>query len=229
MKRTIFSIFLIIPLIAFSQNENRVKLDRHDVFQKNLKEMPEDISSVKLTLPDIKNSIDLSPYKNGMVIVNEKQSEFIRINPRFFITNSSRYVRYPGLGEVYSIRSVNSFNATDRLILSFGYGAVRSFTPLDFNAVLQLSFYSSVEYQLTDWLYLKLYGQYITSPINKTRRSPNVYSYMNPMYPQSQAGADLFLKYKNLKVNAGPKYLFDTEFNQAPVVRSFNTKVSIGF
>ena len=228
MKKTVTFLFLLMPLFLFSQNEEKEKHDGKNKLPGKMNYEDTGIYKLKLTKPGLTNTINTEKYQNKMLIVTEKLSDHVQLNNKFFLTNSSSYVRYPGLGEVYSIRSLMSYRPNERILLSFGPGAVRSSTPIDINAVLQLSFYSSVKYQLTDWLYLKLYGQYVTLPVNKEQKSPNVFSYMNPMYPQSMTGAEMFVKYKNIKVDAGPRMMYDTGFKKAPVTRSFNTKVTVG-
>ena len=184
---------------------------------------------LKFTLPNVQNGINTNQNSYALIIGNELQSEHFQLKNRVSITNRKRYVEYPGLGEVFSIRSINYFRPVDRLTISFGYGAVRSVTPIDLNAVLQLSFHSSLEYIFSDWLCFQVYGQYISSPVNLVRSSPNRFSYMNPMYPQTFVGAEMYVKRKNIKFNAGPRMMFDSEFHRAPVKRYFNTKVTVGF
>jgi hypothetical protein len=141
------------------------------------------------------------------------------------IQNSSEQVTYPAFGGFYHIKSDIIFNPTDKLTFSFGGGLVRYDTPETPNSKLKYGIQSSIQYSFTNWVSLRLYGQRLWSLRPKEKSS---FIFMNPMYPQSEAGATISTQIKNIKMDIGPKTIINTESNFKNL-NMINTKVSIGF
>lgn len=123
-----------------------------------------------------------------------------------------------------------SVNAKDRFMFSLGLGLAKQNSILnDIAPTLNYCISSYAEYKVYKGLSIYFYGQYLSSPINKTSEYFDPYVYMNPLYLQTETGAGVKAELKNIKAELGMKSMINTQFNTEKAINSMNTKVTIGF
>ena len=123
-----------------------------------------------------------------------------------------------------------SVNAKDRFVFSLGLGLAKQNSILnDIAPTLNYCVSSYAEYKVYKGLSIYFYGQYLSTPINKSSEYFDPYVYMNPLYLQTETGAGVKAELKNIKAELGMKSMINTQFNNEKAINSMNTKVTIGF
>ncbi len=153
-------------------------------------------------------------------------NRFAKFNNHYIRTYKKDYSPFGG----YELFNNRVFYHSGNFQVNVGFGLVKQNTALNAsNPNLHYTIDSQIEYELNPWLSLYLYGQYLSSPFNQKRYSPDPISYMNPFFYNSEIGGGVKAKYKNIKADVGMHSIKDTQFKDEKSLNTMNTKVSIGF
>ncbi len=136
---------------------------------------------------------------------------------------------FPTLGNLEYYNNSITFLPVNNLILGLDFGLANQNTILNANDLnYQFVFGASVEYNLTDWLSVYGYGQYVT-PKSNFKKVYDPLMYMNPLFLHTEIGSGVRAKYRNIKADIGMKRMFDNQFKNFNNINTFNTKVSVKF
>jgi len=197
------------------------------------------------------NSLQLDNFSDKLTPKFLKYSRISRFQPiSFYPTCLQRYYQ---IGEKHHLRKVSlmlskekevhlglggherfmsgiQYNFHDKMKLTFGLGLVKQGTGLNKEGVyLHYVYDSSLEYRVTDVISAYVYGQYLSGAIDGTQFSYDAFSYMNPLFIQTETGAGFRTKFKNVNADIGVKSMHDTQIKLAKPINTMNTKVTIGF
>jgi len=136
---------------------------------------------------------------------------------------------FPTLGNLEHYNNSIIFMPVNNLTFGLDFGLVKQNTILNANDLnYQFGFGASVEYNLTDWLSVYGYGQYVT-PKSNFKKVYDPLMYMNPLFLHTEIGSGVRAKYRNIKADIGMKRMFDNQFKKFNNINTFNTKVSLKF
>lgn len=232
-QKTIRITYLVIHLflanILFAQPEQNIKLNEQGLY------MPIKISPLSVIfdsqLIEFDNATLLNPT-NIYSKFNLQNYQLEKLNPLkdFSFKLEKKEVTYIGLGHYEHFKNNFTYLRKDKLLFNLEVGLAKQSTILNSNNIdFHFSFMSLIEYKITKSLSAYIYGQYLTSPLNKTKTSFNDLSYMSPLFLQTEIGAGLRANYKNINADVGMKSMYDTQFNQLKPINSMSTKITIGF
>jgi hypothetical protein len=226
-------IFLLIHLFLvsflFAQTEQGLKLKQQELY------LPIDITPLS-----VKFNYQLPQFESLRYIKSLSFDTLYKSNELHFtkLTNSNAFSfnqekkedTFIGLGNYEHFKNNFTFNRKDRLLINFEIGLVKQSTIQSFDNInFHLSMRTLIEYKITKTLSAYMYGQYITSPLNKDKSSFDSFSYMNPLFLQTEIGTGLRASYKNFKTDVGMKSIRDNQFNQIKSINSMDTKITISF
>ncbi len=221
-KANIFVYLIFICYSIFAQTEEVSKLKSHEIFapQKlNLQPFSTDLH--------LKYSYDRT-FQNyfaptNMIFRLKENNSFTRIT-----FNQNKIEDYsPGLGSYEFFNNSLNYRINDKTKIDIGIGLARQ------NSILyaakpnyQIGFQASVEFAITTKLDAFIYGQYFTSPINKSKDFFDPFIFQNPLFLQSEVGAGIKRDYKNMDAKFQINSIYDNHKGHfAPI----NSKITIGF
>jgi len=229
MRIIFLSIHLFLVSFLFAQTEQNLKLNQQELYF-SIDNTP---FSVKLnyqqpefgTLKYIKSlRIDTS-YKSIELHLTKLTNSNV-----FSFNQEKREDTFIGLGKYEHFKNNFTFIRKDKLLINFEIGLVKQSTIQSFdNTNFHLSMRTLIEYKITKTLSAYMYGQYITSPLNKNKSSFDSFSFMNPLFLQTEIGTGLRASYKNFKTDVGMKSIRDNQFNQIKPISTMDAKMTIGF
>ncbi len=172
LNRTVIhkTIFLVLHIIicysVFAQNEGVSKLKSYDI-----------IAPQKLFLPPFSTDLQLyhsnNPvFKNYFSHINKMSFRITEINTQTRISFNQNKIEndFPGLGSYDFYNNTLDYRINYNTKIDIGVGLARQ------NSILygakpnyQIGFQASVEFAVTSKLDAFIYGQYFTSPINKSK------------------------------------------------------------
>lgn len=221
LKTNIFVCLIFICYSIFAQNEGVSKLKSHEI-----------IVPQKLFLPPFSTDLQLNNsnnpfFKNYFTPTNNKLFRLKETNPFTRISFNQNKIKNnnPGLGSYEFFNNSLNYRISDKALIDFGIGLARQNSIL--NAAkpnYQIGFQASLEFAVTSKLDAFIYGQYFTSPINKSKDFFDPLIYRNPLFLQSEVGAGLKRNYKNVNAKFQINSIYD-KIQFAPV----NSKITIGF
>ncbi len=188
----VYLFFICFSIVA--QTEDTIKLKSPEIY------IPQKFNLLPF-------STDLqSNYFNNQSLQNPST----RLNEIFFLNETSSFKKisfdqnkienkYPGLGSYEFFNNSLKYRVNNKTIIDIGIGLARQNSIL--NAAkpnYQIGFQASVEFAVTPKLDAFIYGQYFTSPINKPKDFFDPMMYRNPLFLQSEVGAGLKRKTKNV-------------------------------
>lgn len=153
-----------------------------------------------------------------------------RLNESFdLIANGVQYT-WPGAGGMTILNTGLSWHNDNWRIYGGGFGG-RFFTPFNPSPGITAGFNAQVEYQATDWLLLRGWGQY--AYYADEYRNPHMLE--NPFFYHSQVGAAFEVKInENIGVGAGINYEYnparrrmEPQFLIFPVIRSGRFRIGM--
>jgi hypothetical protein len=223
IQKTSFFVFhIFIYNSIFAQIEAVSKLKSHEIF-----------SPQKLYLFPFSTDLQLnysydSTYRSYSTPTN-KSFELNANKP--FTTASFNQIKTedfaPGLGSYEFYNNKFAYRINHFIIADFGIGLARQ------NSILyaakpnyQIGFQASLEFEVTSKLDAFIYGQYFTSPINKSKDFFDPLIYKNPFFLQSEMGAGIKKDYKNMNAKFQINSIYDNNTKQFTPV---NSNISIGF
>lgn len=222
LKTNIFVFLISICASGFAQNEEVSKLKGPEIAMPRKLSLPPFSTDLQLNYSYGSNLENLFPPSNMIFMLKENNS-FSR--GTFSQTKIDNYL--PGLGSYEFYNNTFNYKVNNNTSIDFGIGLARQ------NSILyaakpnyQIGFQGSVEFALTSKLDAFIYGQYFTSPINKSKDFFDPLIYKNPLFLQSEVGAGFKRDYKNVNAKFQLNSIYDNRSMQfAPV----NSKISIGF
>ncbi len=221
-KANIFVYLIFICYSIFAQTEEVSKLKSHEIFAlQKLFLLP---FSTDLQLNNSNNSIFKNPFTPTNKIFRIKET-----NPFTRISFSQNKIEnnFPGFGSYTFFNNHIDYRINSNTLIEMGLGLARQ------NSILyaakpnyQIGFQASVEFAVTSKLDAFIYGQYFTSPINKSKDFFDPFIFQNPLFQQSEVGAGIKRDYKNMDA----KFQINSIYNNhkghfAPI----NSKIAIGF
>lgn len=223
LKTNLSALLIIICHSIFAQEEGISKLKSHEIF------VPQKIYfqpfSTHLQLNyfyDFTFQDYFAPTKNMIFKLKEKnQVTRISFNQNKIENN------FPGLGSYEFFNNQIKYKMNNNTLIEMGLGLASQ------NSILyaakpnyQIGFQASVEFAITSKLDAFIYGQYFTSPINKSKDFFDPMIYRNPLFLQSEVGAGIKRDYKNMNTKFQINSIYDNHKGQfAPI----NSKITIGF
>ncbi|MCG8578408.1 MAG: hypothetical protein MI866_00725 [Bacteroidales bacterium] len=136
----------------------------------------------------------------------------------------------PGLGSFSFYNNSIGLNLGNNGSINMGAGLVQQSSHTSaLSPSLQLHFNTKIEYSINSWLRVYLYGQYISKSINPHAMNIDPVMYMNPLFIQSEAGAGIKARHRNIEADFGTKSIFDTQFQKSKPFNLMNSKINIGF
>jgi len=137
---------------------------------------------------------------------------------------------YLGLGEYAHYANRVAVNRNNKFSFALGFGLAKQSTISSCNSLsLHYSFSSNLEYEIAKGVSIYIYGQYLTSPLNKERSFIDPFLSMNPLFLQTETGAGVKAEFKNIKADVGMKSIHDTQFKQKKSLKTMNTNVKFSF
>jgi len=122
-----------------------------------------------------------------------------------------------------------SYQANNRLELGLGGGLFQQNTVLSSGAPnYQLGLNASLEYQLNNWLFAYINGQYLSPSLNRNGLFDPL-QFMNPLFQQSGTESGLRAKFKNVKIDAGVKTIGSSVQPENMSSSYFKSKILVGF
>lgn len=229
MRIVCLVVHLFLVSILFAQTEKSLNLNQRKLY------LPSDVAALTICLDDqFLKSESLSQFKSvsldthllftktGLTKPNQLKS--------FAFSQEKTEEVFIGLGDYEHYKNNFTINVQDKLLINSQIGLVKQSTIQDIeNVNLHLSMRTLIEYKFNKTLSAYAYGQYISSPLNKNNTSFDSYSYMNPLFLQTEAGTGIRANYKNFKTDVGMKSIRDNQFNQIKSISTMNTKITIGF
>lgn len=144
---------------------------------------------------------------------------------KIYFQNTADIMHYPAFGGYQHFKSDIVFKPVNKLTVTLGGSLLRIDTPESPHPSLQYGMQSSVRYAFNSHLSLFLYGQRLWD-FSKSQKSS--FAIMNPLFPQTEAGAGLSGNMKNIQIDVGPRLIFDTKSNFQKM-NLINTNISIDF
>ncbi|MGM0377136.1 MAG: hypothetical protein ACQEQ0_10195 [Bacteroidota bacterium] len=221
-------IVILFPLVAYTQEPEASTLLKPDNLNHSISNFASDgVKQLKLEFPSPeapqqKTNDLLKKYSND----HSYKSEETPISAKFKLKNSRTEQFFPHLGSSYHIKSLVEYHPNQQFQFSAGWGLIRIHTALSPNAVMKYSLNSQVRYSFSQWLKLRLYYQSVQ---NIQGQSANPLIHMNPLFPQSEYGAEISAKIKNVKLDVGPRSIINTENNSLQNLNMINSSISVGF
>lgn len=221
-KIYIFLFHIFICFSIFAQTEDAAKLKSYEI--KTLQELylppfSTDLQPNYLYNPSFQNPINQS---NALFKAPETASL-----TRFSFSQNKTDNYFPGLGSYEFYNNTFNYMINNNTSVDFGIGLARQ------NSILyaakpnyQIGFQASVEFAVTSKLDAFVYGQYFTSPINKSKDFFDPLIYKNPLFLQSEVGAGIKRDYKNVNAKFQVNSTYD---NRSMQFTPINSKISIGF
>jgi hypothetical protein len=218
----IFSFLVSICYSVFSQNEAGSKLKSHEIF------VPQKLNLPPFSTDFQQNNSYISSFKNYSAPTNTT----FKINENSSFTKGSfNQVKteeyFLGLGSYEFYNNTFNYRINNNASVDLGIGLARQ------NSILyaakpnyQIGFQASVEFAVTSKLDAFIYGQYFTSPINKSKDFFDPMIYRNPLFLQSEVGAGIKRDYKNINTKFQINSIYD---NHSMQFTPMNSKISIGF
>lgn len=144
---------------------------------------------------------------------------------KIYFQNTGSIMHYPAFGGYQHFKSDIVFQPANKLTLTLGGSLLRIDTPESPHPSLQYGIQSSVRYAFNSHLSLYLYGQRLWD-FSKSQKSS--FAIMNPLFPQTEAGAGLSGNMKNIRIDVGPRLIFDT-YNNFKNLNIINFRICIRF
>ena len=228
MRILLLATHLLLVSILFAQSEQKIKL--------NLPEFYNPINIVPLSFQfdhqfTESNNFTLVKPTNldttpGLTLYQSKKTQLRNIS----FTQEKSEDLIIELGNYEHYKNSFTYNKNNKVLFDFEVGLIKQSTVQNFDDIdFHLSVRTLIEYKISKKISAYMYGQYITSPLNKTEISFNSDSYMNPLFLQTETGTGLKATYKNVKANVGMKSIYDTQFNHLKSINTMDTKITIGF
>ena len=221
-KTNIFVFLIFVCYSIFAQTEEVSKLKSHEIFAPQKLFLPPFSTDLQL------NNSNYSIFKNYFTPTNNKIFMPKKTNPSAMISFNQNKIEnnFPGLGSYAFFNNHINYRNNNTLI-EMGLGLARQ------NSILyaarpnyQIGFQASVEFAVTSKLNAFIYGQYFTSPINKSNDFFDPFIFQNPLFLQSEVGAGIKKDYKNMVAKFQINSIYDNHKGHfAPI----NSKITIGF
>jgi len=228
-KVIIFTVHLFLCNIIFAQSEDSTKITRQDVHLKKKLTSATTLFNFQPSISDQQIFNKLNTAFLELFHLNYKSGENILFKNVLFRQSKTCNV-FHGLGNYEHFNNSFIYNTGNKMTFDVGFGLAKQSTILNSKGPnIQFSFHTIAEYSITNWLSAYLSGQYITSPINKSKVSFDPFLYMNPLFLQTETRGGLSAKFKNIKADIGVKTMYDTQFKQIKPISTINSKVTIGF
>ncbi|MGQ1890520.1 hypothetical protein ACT29H_08755 [Thermophagus sp. OGC60D27] len=144
---------------------------------------------------------------------------------KIYFQNTGSIMHYPAFGGYQHFKSDIVFKPVNKLTVTLGGSLLSIDTPESLRPAMQYGIQSSVRYAFNNHLSLFLYGQRLWD-FSKSQKSS--FAIMNPLFPQTEAGAGLSGNMKNIQIDVGPRLIFDTKSNFQKM-NLINTNISIDF
>lgn len=219
---------ILFPLVAHTQGPEAFPLLQPESIYSPISELSSyevkklnlEFPSQTAPLPETNNFLQ----KNSNIPLNRADE-----NPlfsKFKLKHSSSEKFFPHLGSSYHIKSSLKFTPHPRFRFSAGAGLIRMHTALSPNAVMKYSQNSEVQYSFSQGFKLRLYYQSVQ---NIRKKPPHPLIYMNPLFPQSEYGAEISAKINNWQLEFGPRSIINTGPNSLQNLNMINSSISVGF
>lgn len=221
-KTGIFVLHIFICFSIFAQNEEVIKLKNNEIF------VPQKLNLQPFSTDFQRNYSDVLPSQNyfaptNKLFMSKENNSLTRIS-----FNQNKIEDYsPGLGSYEFFNNSLNYRINNNTLIEMGLGLARQ------NSILyaakpnyQIGFQASVEFAVTSKLDAFIYGQYFTSPINKSKDFFDPFIFQNPLFLQSEVGAGIKRDYKNMDAKFQINSIYDNHKGHfAPI----NSKITIGF
>ncbi len=217
----IYLIFICNSLVA--QNEEVSKIKSHEI------NSPQKLFLLPFSTDLQHNSSNTSTFKNYFTPTNNKIFRLNETNPFTRISFNQNKIEnnLTGLGSYEFFNNSLNYRINNNTKVEIGMGLARQ------NSVLfaakpnyQIGFQTSLEFAVNPKLDAFIYGQYFTSPVNKSKDFFDPFIYQNPLFLQSEVGAGVKRDYKNVDAKFQINTNYDNKNGQfAPI----NSKIIIGF
>lgn len=155
-----------------------------------------------------------------------------------FMTVGSQYT-WPGMGGLTTINPMLSWNQ-DKLTITGGAFAGRYFTPFNHSPGFFGGVNLQLQYEVTDWMTAKTWGQYAfhqgyKQSLSGFKEKDNPHMLMNPFYPHTSVGGALEFKISDeVGIGIGVDYQYNPHSRKMqpqylfyPAFRNKNIKIGI--
>ncbi len=228
MRILFLSIILLLTSLLFAQNEQGLSLNQQELyFPIATPPLTATLNFQQPKLENIKHFNSLS--LDTLFQLNKLYFTKLTEPTTFSFSQDKREETFIGLGNYEHFNNRFIFNKKDKLLINLEMGLIKQNTIQDFNLNFHLSMRTLIEYKINKTLSAYMYGQYISAPLNQNNSSFDSFSYMNPLFLQTEIGTGLRASYKNFKTDVGMKSMHDNQFNQIKSINTMNTKITIGF
>lgn len=162
---------------------------------------------------------------------NKSLSEFslspFQVNPErdvvrtFSFIPGSTSAEFPNMGSVNHHYLTFSSDGGGRIKTEFTAGLAIQNTIMNLYAPnYQLSLKASISYPFNDWIGVFLYGQYLTSPLNKADDYFDPFIYDNPLFLQNETGAGTTVNHNKNKIDFQIYTIYGTDLKSPKPLNS---------
>lgn len=229
LKILMLFVYLVLNNIILAQTNDSIQLSGQKIYMHGELTPETNLFGFQPTINNEPFFLSPNAPTSKLNQLNFLSGENHQFNSLFFRQNKVVNI-FSDLGGYEYFKNDIIYNVSDKITLNVGFGLVKQNTILSYyKPNYQFALHSSLGYSITSWLSAYLYGQYYAPQLNKSNLFFDPFTYMNPMFFQTETGGGLRGKFKNIKADVGMKKIYDTQYQQSNPVQFMETKVTIGF